>query len=171
LPRSSRPVCRASGSHQAQRARLLSSGISHPRGVSRQLKLIELHARSDPDIDAAFATMADRHVEAFLIAPDSFLFSRNAQIAALALRHALPAMYQWREFALAGGLISYGPSQTEPYRQDGLYAGRILKGQKPADLPVVQSTKIEMVINMRTAKALGLTVPATLLVGANEVIE
>jgi putative ABC transport system substrate-binding protein len=135
------------------------------------LELHVLHARSDQDIDTAFATMANQHVEAFLIAPDNFLFSRNAQIAALALRRGLPAMYQWREFAVAGGLISYGPNQAEPYRQAGIYAGRILKGQKPADLPVVQSTKIEMVINLRTAKALGLTVPPPLLVAADEVIE
>ena len=130
-----------------------------------------LPVRSDQDIDAAFANMAARHVGAFLIGPDSFFFSRNAQIAALALRHALPAMYQWREFAAAGGLISYGPRVTEPYREAGVYAGRILKGERPADLPVVQSSKIEMVINLRTAKALGLTVPTPLLVAADEVLE
>jgi putative tryptophan/tyrosine transport system substrate-binding protein len=135
------------------------------------LQLHALHTRSDQDIDMAFVTMADRHVGALLIGPDNFIFSRNAQIAALALRHALPAMYQWREFAAAGGLISYGPSETEPYRQAGVYAGRILKGQKPADLPVVQSTRIEMVINLRTARALGLVVPPTLLAIADEVIE
>ncbi len=135
------------------------------------LGLQVLPARTDQDIDSAFATMADQHVEALLIGPDNFLFSRNAQVAALALRHALPAMYQWREFAAAGGLISYGPSQTEPYRQAGIYAGRILKGQKPADLPVVQSTRIEMVINLRTARALGIAVPPALLVSADEVIE
>jgi putative ABC transport system substrate-binding protein len=126
---------------------------------------------SDQDIDAAFANMTARHVGAFLIGPDSFIFGRNAQIAALALRHGLPAMYQWREFAAAGGLISYGPSVTEHYRQAGVYAGRILKGERPADLPVVQSSKIEMVINLRTAKALGLTVPTPLLVAADEVLE
>jgi putative ABC transport system substrate-binding protein len=130
-----------------------------------------LPARTDQDIDTAFATMADQNVEALLVGSDNFIFSRNAQIAALALRHALPAMYQWREFAAAGGLITYGSSQTEPYRQAGIYAGRILKGQKPADLPVVQSTRIEMVINLRTARALGITVPSTLLVSADEVME
>jgi putative ABC transport system substrate-binding protein len=135
------------------------------------LELHVLDVRSDQDIDTAFASMADRHVEALLIGPDNFIFSRNAQIAALALRHGLPAMYQWREFAAAGGLISYGPNQTEPYRQAGIYAGRILKGEKPGDLPVVQSTKIEMVINLRTAKALGLTVPPTVVAAADEVIE
>jgi putative ABC transport system substrate-binding protein len=135
------------------------------------LGLRVLPARTDQDIDAAFATMADRNVEALLVGSDNFIFSRNAQIAALALRHALPAMYQWREFAAAGGLITYGPNQTEPYRQAGIYAGRIVKGQKPADLPVVQSTRIEMVINLRTARALGITVPPALLVSADEVIE
>jgi putative tryptophan/tyrosine transport system substrate-binding protein len=135
------------------------------------LELHVLQTRTDEDIDAAFATMAEQRVEALLIGSDNFIFSRNAQIAALALRHALPAMYQWREFAVAGGLISYGPSQTEPYRQAGIYAGRILSGQKPADLPVVQSTRIEMVINLRTARVLGITVPPALLVSADEVIE
>ena len=130
-----------------------------------------LPVRSDQDIDAAFANMAARHVGASLIGPDSFFFGRNGQIAALALRHALPAIYQWREFAAAGGLISYGPSVAEPYRQGGIYAGQILKGQRRADLPVVQSNKIEMVINLRTVKALGLTVPTPLLVAADEVIE
>jgi putative ABC transport system substrate-binding protein len=135
------------------------------------LELHVLHARSDQDIDTAFASMADRHVEALLIGPDNFIFSRNAQIAALALRHALPALYQIREFAAAGGLISYGPSQAEPYRQAGVYAGRVLRGQKPADLPVVQSTRIEMVINLRTARALAITVPPSLLAAADKVIE
>jgi putative ABC transport system substrate-binding protein len=130
-----------------------------------------LRVHTNQDIDMAFGAMLDQHVNGLLIGPDSFIFSRNAQIAALALRHGLAGIYQWREFAAAGGLISYGPSQTEPYRQAGIYAGRILKGQKPADLPVVQSTKIEMVINLRTAKALGLTVPPGLLASADEVIE
>jgi putative ABC transport system substrate-binding protein len=135
------------------------------------VRLNVLHVGTDRDIDIAFATMADLHVEALLIGPDSFIFSRNAQIAALALRHALPAIYQWREFAAAGGLISYGPNQTEPYRQAGVYAGRVLKGQKPADLPVVQSTKIEMVINLRTARAIDVVLPPGVLVSADEVIE
>ena len=131
-----------------------------------------LPVRRDQDIDVAFADMAARHVGAFLIGPDSFIFGRYAQIAALALRHAMPAMYQWREFAEAGGLISYGPNETEPYRQAGPSMPEgILKGQKPADLPVVQSSKIEMVINLRTAKALGLSVPTPLLVAADEVLE
>jgi putative ABC transport system substrate-binding protein len=135
------------------------------------IALAVLGVHTDQDIDTAFASMTDRHVEGLLIGPDNFIFSRNAQIAALALRRGLPAIYQWREFAAAGGLISYGPNQTEPYRQAGIYAGRVLRGEKPGDLPVVQSTKIEMVINLRTAKALGLTVPPTLVGAADEVIE
>jgi putative tryptophan/tyrosine transport system substrate-binding protein len=135
------------------------------------LRLNVLHASNDRDIDMAFATVTKLHADALLVGPDNFIFSRNAQIAALALRHALPALYQWREFAIAGGLMTYGPSQSEVYHQVGVYTGRVLNGEKPADLPVVQSTKIEMVVNLRTAKALGLTVPLALLTRADEVIE
>jgi putative ABC transport system substrate-binding protein len=135
------------------------------------LQLHVLHVSTDPDLDTVFATMAQLGVGALLIGPDGFLFTHNEQIAALALRHAVPAMYQWREFTVAGGLMSYGPSQTDVYRQVGIYTGRILKGDKPADLPIQQSTKIEMVINLRTAKALGLTVPPNVLAIADEVIE
>jgi putative ABC transport system substrate-binding protein len=135
------------------------------------LRLNVLHASNDRDIDVVFATVAQMHADALLVGPDNFIFSRNAQIAALALRHELPALYQWREFAIAGGLMTYGPSQSEVYHQVGVYTGRVLKGEKPADLPVVQSTKIEMIVNLRTAKALGLTVPSSLLAVADEVIE
>jgi putative ABC transport system substrate-binding protein len=135
------------------------------------LQLQVLHVSTDDDFDTIFATMAQSRAGALLIGPDQFLFSRNEQIAALALRHGVPTMYQWREFTTAGGLLSYGPSQTDVYRLHGIFTGRILKGDKPADLPVQQSTKIEMSINLRTAKALGLTVPQSLLVGADEVIE
>jgi putative ABC transport system substrate-binding protein len=141
--------------------------------AARRLGL-ELQVRrgsTDGDIDALFETLTRLHAGALLIGPDNFLFSRNEHIAALALRFGVPTMYQWREFADAGGLMSYGPSQTDVYRQVGIYTGRILKGEKPADLPVVQSTKIELVINLRSAKALGLTVPPSVLVAADEVIE
>jgi putative ABC transport system substrate-binding protein len=129
-----------------------------------------LHARSDGDTDTAFATVMERHVEALLIGPDNFLFSRSALIAALAPRHALPAIYQSRDFAIAGGLISYGPNPTESYRQAGVYAGRILSGEKPADMRWERGTRTETVISLRTARALGITVPGTLLTSATDVI-
>jgi putative ABC transport system substrate-binding protein len=139
------------------------------RGLGLQLQV--LHVSTDDDFDKIFATVSQSRASALLIGPDQFLFSRNEQIAALALRHGVPAMYQWREFTTAGGLLSYGASQTDVYRLVGIYTGRILKGEKPADLPVQQSTKIEMSINLRTAKALGLTIPPNLLATADEVIE
>jgi putative ABC transport system substrate-binding protein len=130
-----------------------------------------MQAGTESEIDAAFATMFREHVQALMIANDGFLTSRSAQIAALAARYAVPTIYAWRQFPAAGGLISYGASISEAYRQSGLYVGQILKGTKPADLPVQQPTKFELVINAKAAKALGLEVPVSLLVRADEVIE
>jgi putative ABC transport system substrate-binding protein len=135
------------------------------------LRVHILHASSERDFDAVFAALVQLRVGGLVIGTDPFFTSRSEQLAALALRHAVPAAYQYREFAAAGGLLSYGANVTDNYRLVGVYAGRILKGEMPADLPVQQSTKIEFFINLKTAKTLGLTVPNTLQVAADEVIE
>jgi putative tryptophan/tyrosine transport system substrate-binding protein len=128
-------------------------------------------AGSPSEIDAAFAKLVERRASALHIAADAFFNTRREQFVVLSARHALPAIFHFREFAAAGGLMSYGPSLTDAYRQEGIYAGRILKGEKPAEMPVQQAVKIELVINMQTARALGLTVPLPLLGRADEVID
>jgi putative tryptophan/tyrosine transport system substrate-binding protein len=137
--------------------------------IGRQIEVVT--ATTNGDIDAAFATFAKRHVDAFLISPEALFVARRVQILTLAARHAMPAIYHRREFAEAGGLMSYGSNFADQFRLTGIYAGRILKGEKPADMPVQLPTKFEFVINMQTARTLGLDVPATLLARADEVIE
>jgi putative tryptophan/tyrosine transport system substrate-binding protein len=130
-----------------------------------------LYAGTDREIDAAFATLVQKRADALLIAPDALFTSRRAQLAALSLRHAVPSTHVIREFAEAGGLMSYGPNLANAYQQTGIYTGRILKGERPADMPIAQQIKFELVINLKTAKVLGLNVPDKLLALADEVIE
>jgi putative tryptophan/tyrosine transport system substrate-binding protein len=135
------------------------------------LELHILNASTERELDTAFATLVQLKAGALVIGPDVFFNSHIEKIAALAIGHAVPAVYQYRPFVEAGGLLSYGSDEAETYHHVGVYAGRILKGEKAADLPVVQSTKVELIINLKTAKALGLTIPLPLLGRADEVIE
>jgi putative ABC transport system substrate-binding protein len=135
------------------------------------LQLHVLHARTEQDFDMVFASIAQLRAGVLVIGADTYFNSRIEQLAALTVRHAVPAIYQLRAFAAAGGLMSYGGDIADAYRLGGIYTGRILKGEKPADLPVQQSTKVELFINLKTAKMLGLTVPTPLLGRADEVIE
>jgi putative tryptophan/tyrosine transport system substrate-binding protein len=135
------------------------------------LKLHIVHASNDRDFDAVFERLIQLRVGALVIGPDNFFTSHSGELAKLTVRHEMPAIYEFREFTAAGGLISYGSSETEYYRLVGTYAGRVLRGDKPADLPVQQSTKVELIINLKTAKALGITVPLPLSGRADELIE
>ena len=138
---------------------------------AKGLQLPILKASSESEIDDAFASLVQLHAGALFVGADAFFNSRREQLAALASHYAVPAIYEWREFPASGGLISYGPSLTSIYREMGLYTGKVLNGAKPADLPVQQPTKFEMVVNFKTARTLGLTVPPSILARADEVIE
>jgi putative ABC transport system substrate-binding protein len=151
--------------HQAH-VRALEA-VAHAGGQ----QLIVLRAASDRDFEPAFSTLVQRGVEGLVVAPDPFLDSQRERLVRLAMGHAVPAIFQWREFVQAGGLISYGMSLTDAHRQMGIYTGKILRGARPADLPVVQPAKFELFVNLKTAKALGLTVPTSILLRADEVIE
>ena len=130
-----------------------------------------MNASSEREIDDAFASIIDRHADALLVTASAFFTNRREHVVALAAQYAMPAVYHVREFPAAGGLISYGANLADEWRKTGIYAGRILKGEKPADLPIQEPTKFDLVINLKTARALGLTVSPTLLARADEVIE
>jgi putative ABC transport system substrate-binding protein len=154
----------------SQSADIQSKGLQ-AAGRAAGLRIEIVNAGSEREIEAAFATLAQRQIGALIVGSDPFYFTQRARLAVLAAQYAIPAVYELREFPDAGGLMAYGTSITDGYRQAGAYVGRILKGEKPADMPVVQSTKFEFVINLKTAKALDLTFPPGLLAIADEVIE
>jgi putative ABC transport system substrate-binding protein len=135
------------------------------------LKIRRITASNEREIDAAFATMETPRVDALVVSHDGYHLHRRNQIVALAARHAVPAVYPWREYPAAGGMMGYSPSLADGYRQVGVYIGNILKGAKPADMPVVQPTKFELVINLKTVNALGLTIPQSILLRTDELIE
>ena len=151
-------------------AETLSSDL-HAAARTLGLQLQVLHASAEREIDAVFTALHQLQAGGLMIGHDAFFNSQSERLATLALRRAMPTIYQFREFAAAGGLMSYGTDLADSYRQTGVYAGRILKGEKPGDLPILQPTKFELFINLKTAKSLGLTVPPTLLARADEVIE
>jgi putative ABC transport system substrate-binding protein len=163
---------------------LLANPINNPAIVEADLRQVQtaahtlglqtihvLHASTERDLVSAFGVLTQRRADGLVINADTFFSGKSAELAALAFRHRVPTVSPYREFVMAGGLMSYGVSITELYRLVGVYTGRILRGEKPTDLPVQQATKIELVINLKTARALGIDVPPSLLARANEVIE
>jgi len=152
-------------------AAVINARESEAAGRAIGKHVVIFNASSEAEIETAFAKMVQARPGALLVGPDPFFNSRRDRIVVLAAQHAIPAIYEWREFAQAGGLMSYGTNLAEAYRQQGIYAGRILKGENPADLPVIQLSKFELVINLKTAKTLGLTFPPGLLAIVDEVIE
>jgi putative ABC transport system substrate-binding protein len=150
-------------------ALMIKGAEASAKAMEQELDVIE--ASADSELDAAFASLRQRQLAAVLVVTDPFLDNQRERLVALSFRYSVPAIYQWRDFTEAGGLVSYGPNLSGSYRQIAFYAGRILKGAKPSDLPVEQPTKFELVINLKTAKALGLNVPPSLLARADEVIE
>ena len=159
--------------HNPTNRTFAKSVIADAQAAARTLgfKLQVLEASTERGLDDAFATLAQLRLDGLVIGPDQFFTNRSEQLGALTIRHALPAIYHYRGLAAAGGLMSYGANLPEAYRLEGAYVGRILKGEKPGDLPVQESTKVELIVNLKTAKALGLTVPLPLLGRADEVIE
>jgi putative tryptophan/tyrosine transport system substrate-binding protein len=152
-----------------QTERIIQQAQETARAKGLQLPI--LNASTESEIDAAFAALIQLHAGGLVSGSDPFFTSRREQLVALAARYGVPAIYQWREFTASGGLISYGPSLSAAYREVGVYAGKIRKGAKPADLPVQQPTTFELVVNLKTANDLGLTVPPSILARAGEVIE
>jgi len=169
VPAAARVAVLANPANAALTETMLTDVEAAARAISLQMQIV--NASTSREIDAAFAGLARERIDVVFVLPDSFFFSRRVQLAQLAARHAVPATYPVRDFAEVGGLMSYGTNTAEAWRQAGVYTGRILKGGNPADLPVVQVSKFELVINHQTARMLGLTVPATLLAVADEVIE